>query len=160
MLKIRGAKRLETSRFFPFLAKNKKKFKFLALVGLGSNIEPEKKRFDMLFRVMMNDKRLKVLSTSPILINKAFGFKEQKDFTNAIMLVQTNLHARAFLKVLLFYELKFKRKRTFKNAPRTLDLDLLYFSQKVKHDALCEVPHSGAKERVSVILPLGLIKGI
>lgn len=92
-----------------------------------------------------------------MLINEAFGFKEQKDFTNAVMLIQTNLHARALLKVLLYYEVKFKRKRTFKNAPRTLDLDLLYFSQKVKRDKWCEVPHKGAKERVSVILPLGMI---
>lgn len=102
-------------------------------------------------------KDLKILSTSPMLINEAFGFKEQKDFTNAVMLIQTNLHARALLKVLLYYEVKFKRKRTFKNAPRTLDLDLLYFSQKVKRDKWCEVPHKGAKERVSVILPLGMI---
>lgn len=160
MLKIKGAKRLEKSRFFPYFSKNIRNFKYFALVGLGSNIEPEKKRFDILFRVMMNDKRLKILATSPFLINEAFGFKEQKDFTNAVILVQTNLHARAFLKILLFYELKFKRKRTFKNAPRTLDLDLLYFSQKVKVDSWCEVPHIGAKERISVILPLGLIKGL
>lgn len=68
----------------------------------------------MLFRVMKNDQRFQIVSTSPILINEAFGFKEQKDFSNAIMLLQTNLHARAILKILLYYELKFKRKRTFK----------------------------------------------
>lgn len=78
----------------------------------------------------MQDKRLQVLQTSPFLVNKAFGFEEQKDFTNAVMVVSTSLHARALLKVLFFYEFKFKRKRTFKNAPRTLDLDLLYFSKK------------------------------
>ncbi|AXP09184.1 2-amino-4-hydroxy-6-hydroxymethyldihydropteridine diphosphokinase [Campylobacter hepaticus] len=157
MLKIKGARRFEKSRFFPFANKNISSFKYLALIGLGSNIEPEKKRFDMLFRVMKNDQRFQIVSTSPILINEAFGFKEQKDFSNAIMLLQTNLHARAILKILLYYELKFKRKRTFKNAPRTLDLDLLYFSQKVKRDKWCEVPHSGVEKRVSVILPLGLI---
>ena len=160
MLKIQGAKYFDKSRFFPFLAQNKKKLKYLALIGLGSNIEPEKKRFDRFFRVVMDDRRFKILSTSPMLINEAFGFKEQKDFTNAVILMQTNLHARALLKILLYYELKFKRKRIFKNAPRTLDLDLLYFSQKVKCDAWCMVPHVGAKERISVILPLGLIKGL
>jgi len=160
MLKIQGARRFEKSRFFPFFSQKTSSFKYLALIGLGSNIKPEKKRFDMLFRTMMDDKRFKILSTSAMLINEAFGFKEQKDFTNAVMLMQTNLHARALLKVLLYYEFKFKRKRTFKNAPRTLDLDLLYFSQKVKRDKWCEVPHRGAEERVSVILPLGTIQGI
>ena len=160
MLKFSGLRRLEKSRFFPYFTRFKRDFKYLALVGLGSNIASEKQRFDKLFRVMMDDKRLKILSSSVLLVNEAFGFKEQKDFTNAVMLVQTNLHARAFLKILLYYELKFKRKRTFKNAPRTLDLDLLYFSRKTKQDAWCAVPHSGAKERLSVILPLGLMQGI
>lgn len=159
MLKIKGAKRLETSRFFPYLSGTTCKFKYFALVGLGANIFDEKKRFNALFRKIMDDKRMKIVTTSPFLVNEAFGFLEQKDFTNAVMLVQTNLHARALLKVLLHYELIFKRRRTFKNAPRTLDLDLLYFSQKIKKDDWCKVPHIGVKERISVILPLGLLEG-
>lgn len=160
MLKIQGARAVQNFRFFPFASRNLRNFKYFALVGLGSNIEDEKRRFRALFRLLMDDKRLKVLQTSPLLINKAFGYEKQKDFTNAVLLAQTNLHARAFLKVLLYYEVKFKRKRTFKNAPRTLDLDLLYFSQKTKKDFRCEVPHGGAKERISVILPLGLMEGL
>lgn len=159
MLKIKGARRLETGRFFPFESGEFRTFKYLAWVGLGSNIKDEKKRLNALFRILMDDRRLKVIATSPFLINAAFAYEAQKDFTNAVMVVQTNLHARAFLKVLLYYELKFKRERTFKNAPRTLDLDLLYFSQKSKQDAWCRVPHIGAGERISVILPLGLLKG-
>ncbi|QWU79424.1 2-amino-4-hydroxy-6-hydroxymethyldihydropteridine diphosphokinase [Campylobacter novaezeelandiae] len=157
MLKINGAIRFETSRFFPYCNKGVIKQKYYAFIGLGSNIEPEKKRFDIFFRKLLDDKRIKILATSPFLINKAFGFTEQKDFTNAVMIIATNLHARALLKILLYYELKFKRKRTFKNAPRTLDLDLLYFSKKVRKDSWCEVPHIGVKDRISVILPIGLL---
>ncbi|MFK0388869.1 2-amino-4-hydroxy-6-hydroxymethyldihydropteridine diphosphokinase, partial [Campylobacter coli] len=152
MQKIKGARRLETSRFFPYFSQNKKEFKYRALVGLGNNIEPEKKRFNKLFRVMMEDRSFKILATSPFLINEAFGFKAQKDFTNATMFIQTNLHATAFLKVLLFYELKFNIKRTFKNSPTTLELDLLYFSQKVKRDGVWMVTHIGATQKIRVIL--------
>lgn len=159
MLKIKGARRIERARFFPYSSEGLRVFKYFALLGLGSNISDEKKRFRALFRTLMDDKRLKVLATSPLLINKAFGYEAQKDFTNSVALIQTNLHARVLLKVLLYYEFKFKRKRTFKNAPRTLDLDLLYFSRKVKRDSLCVVPHIGVKERLSVILPLGLLEG-
>ena len=155
--KIKGARKFDKSNFFPFVSNKKDDKKYLALVGLGSNIENEKKRFDNLFKIMMFDKRIKIIQTSNLLINKAFGYENQKDFTNAVMFIKTNLHARALLKVLLYYEQKFKRKRTFKNAPRTLDLDLLYFSKKVKKDQRCTVPHVGAKERISVILPLGLL---
>lgn len=156
-LVIKGARKFEKSKFFPFKTNKKDDKKYLALISLGSNIEDEKKRFDKLFRVLMFDKRIKIIQTSNLLINKAFGYEKQKDFTNAVMFIKTNLHARALLKVLLYYELKFKRKRTFKNAPRTLDLDLLYFSKKVRKDSWCMVPHLGAKERISVILPLGLL---
>ncbi len=62
----------------------------------------------------MDDKRFKILSTSPMLINEAFGFKEQKDFTNAVMLIQTNLHARALLKVLLYYEVNLNARELSK----------------------------------------------
>jgi len=159
MIKIKGAKALQRSRFFPYKSTRLSQFKYFALVGLGSNISDEKSRFNKLFRLLLSDKRVKILASSALLINKAFGYEAQKDFTNAVILIQTNLHARALLKVLLYYEIKFKRKRTFKNAPRTLDLDLLYFSQKVKKDPNCQVPHPGADKRISVILPLGLLEG-
>ena len=155
MLKIEGARSLEKQRFFPFFTRFKNNAKYFAIVGLGSNIAPEKKRFKELFRKLMNDKRIKILSTSSLLINKAFGYEAQKDFYNAVIVVQTILHARALLKLLLFYELKFKRVRSFKNAPRTLDLDLLYFSKKSRQDEYLHLPHKGVKDRISVLLPLG-----
>lgn len=111
---IKGARRLEKIRFFPFYSKADKKGKYIAIIGLGSNIEDEKKRFRSLFRLLMQDKRLQVLQTSPFLINKAFGFEEQKDFTNAVMVVSTSLHARALLKVLFFMSLNSKEKELLK----------------------------------------------
>ncbi|KAA6227955.1 2-amino-4-hydroxy-6-hydroxymethyldihydropteridine diphosphokinase [Campylobacter sp. LR264d] len=159
MLCIKGVRRIEKMRFFPYKSKFLRKFKYFAFIGLGSNMNDEKKCFRALFRLFMDDRRLRILATSPLLINKAFGYEFQKDFTNAVMLLQTSLHARAFLKILLFYEFKFKRQRIFKNAPRTLDLDLLYFSKKVREDSFCKVPHECADKRISVILPLGFIEG-
>lgn len=159
MIRCLGFKRLEKTRFFPFSNFSRKVYKYKALVGLGSNIPDEKKRFTRLFRVMMNDKRIRILKSSSLWINEAFGFKEQRDFSNAVILLESSFHARSLLKLLLHYELKFKRKRSFKNAPRTLDLDLLYFSKKSKKDIFCCVPHYAAAERLSVILPLGELEG-
>lgn len=117
----------------------------------------EKFTLKKLFRLFMDDRRIKVLESSALLINKAFGYEKQKDFTNAVLLAQSLLHARNLLKILLFYEFKFRRQRSFKNAPRILDIDLLYFSKKCKNDKFCTLPHPGAAERISVILPLGEI---
>ncbi len=120
-------------------------------------MKDEKQVFKKLFRLIMGDKRLKVLESSSLLINKAFGYENQKDFTNAVLIAQSLLHGRALLKILLYYEFKFRRKRSFKNAPRILDIDLLYFSAKCLNDAFCTLPHPRAHERLSVILPLGEI---
>lgn len=154
-MKIAGARTMQRIRFYPFATKLRNNSKYFALVGLGGNVKDEKQCFKKLFRILMNDKRIKVCASSSLLINKAFGYEKQKDFTNAVIFIQSLLHARTLLKVLLYYEFKFKRQRSFKNASRTLDLDLLYFSQKVKQDSFCSVPHSGVNERISVILPLG-----
>lgn len=156
-MKIAGARAFVRIRFYPFATRKRNSCKYFAFLGLGSNMNDEKFTLKKLFRVLMNDKRIKVLASSSLLINKAFGYEKQKDFTNAVLFVQSLLHARALLKVLLYYELKFKRTRSFKNAPRTLDIDLLYFSAKTKNDAFCTLPHKGASERISVILPLGEI---
>lgn len=154
-MKIAGARAIQRIKFYPFATTSRNNSKYYALLGLGSNMNDEKRIFKKLFRVLMSDKRIKVCASSSLLINKAFGYEKQKDFTNAVLLVQSLLHARALLKILLYYEFKFKRTRSFKNAPRTLDIDLLYFSTRVKNDEFCALPHAGVNERISVILPLG-----
>ena len=55
------------------------------------------------------------------------------------------------------FEICFKRKRSFKNAPRTLDLDILYFNTKVRKNKNLIIPHPGAEKRISVIIPLGIM---
>lgn len=98
------------------------------------------------------------MENSALLINEAFGFKEQADFTNAVTLVQTSLAARQILKITANLERRFGRVRSFKNAPRTLDIDILYFSGRSRNDARLVLPHPGARSRASVILPLGTMK--
>ncbi|MCR4941210.1 MAG: 2-amino-4-hydroxy-6-hydroxymethyldihydropteridine diphosphokinase [Campylobacter sp.] len=159
-MKLVGARRLERSHYCPSYFKEKKAFKFYALIGLGGNIGNVGARFDRFIHLMKNDFRFNVVELSPILVNAAFGYTDQSDFSNAVLLVQTNLSPMALLKILQHYELKFKRKRSFKNAPRTLDLDILYMSTKVRKSKTLTVPHPGAGERLSVIVPLGLMRSL
>lgn len=154
-IKINEAKYFKRIRYFPYKAKDNKSYKYYALVSLGSNIEPECERFVKLFKKLKNDRRISIVQTSALLINEAFGYKEQKDFTNALMIIKTSLHAREFLKLLQHYENIFYRKRSFKNAPRTLDLDIVYFSDKTYCDERLILPHIGAKDRISITLVLG-----
>ncbi|MBZ7976685.1 2-amino-4-hydroxy-6-hydroxymethyldihydropteridine diphosphokinase [Campylobacter sp. RM12637] len=154
-IKINEARYFKRIKYYPYFSKDNKVYKYLALISLGSNIEPECERFVRLFKKLKSDRRFKIIQTSALLINEAFGYKEQKDFTNALMFVKTSLHARELLKVLQHYENIFHRTRSFKNAPRTLDLDIVYFSEKTYCDKRLVLPHYGAEDRISITLVLG-----
>lgn len=146
------------SAVFPIRRRERGNFKNLYLLGLGGNLGDVRRRFERFYRVLQSDTRFFVAQNSLILKNKPFGFLRQENFLNAVMLVQSSLWPNPMLKIMQRAELKFGRKRSFKNAPRTLDVDILYASAKVRPDGRLALPHPGANERISVILPLGAMK--
>ena len=146
------------SAVFPIRRRERGNFKNLYLLGLGGNLGDVKRRFERFYRVLQSDTRFFVAQNSLILKNKPFGFLRQENFLNAVMLVQSSLWPNLMLKIMQRAELKFGRKRSFKNAPRTLDVDILYASAKARPGGGLALPHPGANERISVILPLGTMK--
>ena len=159
-MRVAGARRFGKCLFFPKVVDFRPGFKNSVILGLGGNIGDVKKRFNGLYFKLSRDSRFHIVENSALLINEAFGFKEQADFTNAVMLVQTSLAARQILKITANLEKRFGRVRSFKNAPRTLDIDILYFSGRSRNDARLTLPHPGAQSRASVILPLGTMKRV
>ena len=159
-MRVAGARRFDKCLFFPKVFDFRPGFKNSVILGLGGNIGDVKKRFNGLYFKLSRDSRFHIVENSALLINEAFGFKEQADFINAVMLVQTSLAARQILKITANLEKRFGRVRSFKNAPRTLDIDILYFSGRSRNDARLTLPHPGAQSRASVILPLGTMKRV
>ena len=159
-MRVAGARRFSKCLFFPKVFDFRPGFKNSVILGLGGNIGDVKKRFNGLYFKLSRDSRFHIVENSALLINEAFGFKEQADFTNAVMLVQTSLAARQILKITANLEKRFGRVRSFKNAPRTLDIDILYFSGRSRNDARLTLPHPGAQSRASVILPLGTMRRV
>jgi len=159
-MRVAGARRFDKCLFFPKVFDFRPGFKNSVILGLGGNIGDVKKRFCWLHFKLSRDSRFHVVENSVLLINEAFGFKEQADFTNAVMLVQTSLAARQILKITANLERRFGRVRSFKNAPRTLDIDILYFSGRSRNDVRLILPHPGAQSRASVILPLGTMRRV
>ncbi len=76
------------------------------------------------------------------------------DFVNAVARLDTHMGAEALLAELQKIELTFGRERPFRNAPRTLDLDLLLYGQEEIHSPRLEVPHPRMTARAFVLLPL------
>lgn len=80
---------------------------------------------------------------------------EQPWYTNAVMEVETDLPPRALLERLLAVEHEFGRVRTFKNAAKSIDLDLIaYHDEVIEEGDTLIVPHPRMQERAFVLLPL------
>ncbi len=77
------------------------------------------------------------------------------DYVNAVAALDTDLDAHALLRALFAIEQAHGRERPYRNAPRTLDLDLLLYGDQVIDDApTLIVPHPRMHERAFVLAPL------
>lgn len=76
------------------------------------------------------------------------------DYLNAVACVRTRLSPEALLDALQAIEHAHGRERPYRNAPRTLDLDLLLHGDVQRHTARLTLPHPRMTERAFVLLPL------
>ncbi|GIZ53227.1 2-amino-4-hydroxy-6-hydroxymethyldihydropteridine diphosphokinase [Noviherbaspirillum aridicola] len=76
------------------------------------------------------------------------------DYVNAVARIRTALEPPALLQALHDIEHEFGRERSFRNAPRTLDLDLLLYGARVLDLPDLTVPHPRMHERAFVLIPL------
>jgi 2-amino-4-hydroxy-6-hydroxymethyldihydropteridine diphosphokinase len=76
------------------------------------------------------------------------------DFINAVVLVQTQLSPLELLHALQALELQSGRERPYVNAPRTLDLDVIFYGDVVLETPELTLPHPRWQARAFVLLPL------
>lgn len=79
------------------------------------------------------------------------------DYVNAVVEIDTTLTAPALLQGLQALELKAGRERPFRNAPRTLDIDILLFGDAHMSSTALELPHPRMWSRAFVLVPLAQI---
>jgi len=157
---LENNKKIIKSKLFPKIYKKNCTKKNVALIGIGGNIGDVKRRFNKLIFKLKKDSLVDILESSVIFKNPPFGYLEQNWFLNSVILVETNLDANKLLRYLQSIEKKFRRKREFKDGPRTLDLDIILFNKsKINKDPKLLVPHPSWCKRESVILPLSYLKG-
>ena len=131
---------------------------FQAILGIGGNIGDVRRRFNHLFIYFQKSPFLEIVESSPILKNPPFGYLEQDDFYNALIVVKTCLRPKALLRYILRSEKKFGRKRSFANAPRTLDIDMIFYEDVQINSRELTLPHPYWASRSSVIIPLSYLK--
>lgn len=125
-----------------------------AVIALGSNLENPVEQVEAALAAIAALPGISLLRRSACYQTAPVGYADQPDFINAVCEVETSLAPEALLAALLEVEQAFGRVRTFRNAPRVLDLDLLLVEGVVLNTDFLTLPHPRMHERAFVMLPL------
>jgi 2-amino-4-hydroxy-6-hydroxymethyldihydropteridine diphosphokinase len=126
----------------------------IAFVALGSNMESPREQVLTAFRELNELADTRVVARSSLYRTAPVGYLDQPDFINAVAKIETSLSPLDLLNALLKIERAHGRSRDFKNAPRTLDLDLLLYGDCAMAEPGLTLPHPRMHERAFVLVPL------
>ena len=128
-----------------------------AFIGVGANLGEPEVQVRRAIAALAAIPRTRLLAASSLYRSPPLGYAAQPDFVNAVAAIETELSAAALLGELLAIEARAGRTRDFPNAPRTLDLDLLLYADRVIAEPGLLVPHPRMHERAFVLAPLAEI---
>jgi 2-amino-4-hydroxy-6-hydroxymethyldihydropteridine diphosphokinase len=123
-------------------------------VGIGSNLESPRAHVEAALAELDRVPETRVVKRSSLYRSAPVGFASQPDFFNAVAELSTGLAAERLLAELQRIEASHGRIRSFRDAPRTLDLDLLLYDDEVRRSPSLTLPHPRMHERAFVLEPL------
>jgi 2-amino-4-hydroxy-6-hydroxymethyldihydropteridine diphosphokinase len=123
-----------------------------AVIALGANLGD---RLATLTDSVRQIGRLgSIVAVSSLYDTEPVGYSDQPRYLNGVLLLETGLEPDELLDALQRIEHDLGRVRSFRNAPRTLDLDLLFHGNRVMQTDRLTVPHPRLHERAFVLVPL------
>jgi 2-amino-4-hydroxy-6-hydroxymethyldihydropteridine diphosphokinase len=123
-------------------------------IGLGSNLNDPVGHLRRAVAEIARLDRVELTGLSSVYRSAPLGHADQPDFFNAVLRVRTCLAPAALLAALHDIEQLHGRSRLFRNAPRTLDLDVLIYGALRQDDPTLTLPHPRCHERAFVLSPL------
>ena len=120
---------------------------------LGSNLDNPKDNLRKAQK-FISEKLGPIARNSSLYQTGAWGNTEQPDFINQVLVVNTNHTALECIDIILGIEHSMGRVRTEKNAPRLIDIDILYFNKEIIDLPHLVVPHPAIQLRKFVLIPL------
>jgi len=124
-------------------------------LGLGSNMGNRQEHLDKAIDLL--SQRLKVGQVSSLYDTEPIGNIEQPRFLNMVCQVYTRLAPKELLTLAKGFELKLGRARGKSNAPRPIDIDILFYGNQVVKTKELVIPHPRLTERAFVLVPLAEI---
>lgn len=128
-----------------------------AFVGMGGNLDDPASRIRHAFKALAGLPHTRLVATSSLYRSAPVGYLDQPDFINAVAQLETRLPPLDLLDALFTIEHGAGRARSFRNAPRTLDLDLLLYGDRVLEHPRLSLPHPRMAGRAFVLAPLAEI---
>src|SRR5665647_104760 len=123
---------------------------------LGSNMGNSKQQLHTSIK-LIGKKIGKVIRRSGLYATAAWGNTNQPDFLNQVIVIETALTATETLQSILAIEKMMGRVRTVKNAPRIIDIDILFFNKEIIIQKDLIIPHPEIQNRRFVLIPLNEI---
>ena len=128
--------------------------KHIAFIGLGSNLGDAHGYVMQAMQTLKNLPSSQLVSNSSLYRSAPVGYLDQPDFINAVVQLKTNLAPLDLLQRLLAIERASGRQRQFRNAPRTLDMDVLLYDDMQHNESGLNIPHPQMHLRAFVLRPL------
>jgi len=121
-------------------------------IGIGSNIGNKEENIRKAIGLIKE--KCKILRISSLYETEPIGFKKQDWFLNCAIEIETEFEPLELLNFLQSIEKKMGRVKTIKNGPRIIDLDILFYDNKIINEKGLAVPHPRLHERLFVLEPL------
>ena len=123
-------------------------------LSLGSNIGNRQEYIESAIELVGKTEGIKILKKSRLYETSPVGYVEQDLFLNAVIKIETDFSEREILKIINKIENELDRKREIRWGPRTIDIDILIFSDKKINETDLIIPHKEMLNRLFVLVPL------
>ena len=123
-------------------------------LGLGSNMVDKQNYITEAINHISKLKNVEIKRTSSMIVTAPYGKTDQPDFLNCVIEIDTDLLPEELLKKCLNIENQLGRIRNEKWGPRTIDIDLLFYEDKIINTELLVLPHPQLHKREFVLTSL------
>lgn len=128
--------------------------KRVVYIGLGSNLGDKKENLEEAIKMLESADGVRITRLSSLYQSEPWGVKDQDDFLNQVIEIETGLEALDLLHLLQTIEINMGRQHAMKWGPRNIDLDILLYGDEVLRSEELQVPHAHMRERLFVLIPL------
>ena len=127
------------------------------ILGIGGNRGDRLSNLEKA-RIKISERIGEITSYSRVIESEPWGFSSENWFLNQVLVVESSLSPDMMLRECLELEASMGRKRTKVYTDRTIDIDILFFGDRIINSESLVIPHPRLHERLFVLMPLAELR--